>query len=564
MLAYLHVKNIALIKELEIDFDKGLNILTGETGAGKSIVLGSINYVLGAKLKKDFIRSGAKEAIVECVFDISKNHYDEQNIKGLFIKYGISEDENGIIVSRKTTLNGRSVFRINGEVVRLEVITALASLLIDIHSQHEHQSLLSSSRQLDLLDRFAGESMNDLLRKYYSKYKEYNILTSSINLDLMDDEKRRREIAFLKFEMNEIKEASLEINEDIILQTKFDKLSHSKTILQELSNLNNTLYNGADLSHIVSSSLGELKKLNQFDIDLNTIVESLLQLEDLLGTLNRDVVSYIENIEDFEEEVYFVEKRLDLINQLKLKYGDTIDEIYNYLEEKETEHEQLVDFEKTLIETKENIKQIKNELLNISNDIYQLRIEKANKLKNLIEESLSDLNLENSKFNIKITKENEFLSKGMNKVNFMISTNKGEELKPLKEVASGGELSRIMLAIKSILASVDGVDTLVFDEIDTGISGQTAQKVAVKMAELSTERQLICITHLPQITAMANQHYLIQKDIIKNKTITSMRLLKEQESIEEVARMLSGAVTSKAILDSAKEMKQFAKTISKN
>ncbi len=564
MLAYLHVKNIALIKELEIDFDKGLNILTGETGAGKSIVLGSINYVLGAKLKKDFIRSGAKEAIVECVFDISKNHYDEQNIKGLFIKYGISEDENGIIVSRKTTLNGRSVFRINGEVVRLEVITALASLLIDIHSQHEHQSLLSSSRQLDLLDRFAGESMNDLLRKYYSKYKEYNILTSSINIDLMDDEKRRREIAFLKFEMNEIKEASLEINEDIILQTKFDKLSHSKTILQELSNLNNTLYNGADLSHIVSSSLGELKKLNQFDIDLNTIVESLLQLEDLLGTLNRDVVSYIENIEDFEEEVYFVEKRLDLINQLKLKYGDTIDEIYNYLEEKETEHEQLVDFEKTLIETKENIKQIKNELLNISNDIYQLRIEKANKLKNLIEESLSDLNLENSKFNIKITKENEFLSKGMNKVNFMISTNKGEELKPLKEVASGGELSRIMLAIKSILASVDGVDTLVFDEIDTGISGQTAQKVAVKMAELSTERQLICITHLPQITAMANQHYLIQKDIIKNKTITSMRLLKEQESIEEVARMLSGAVTSKAILDSAKEMKQFAKTISKN
>jgi len=561
MLTYLHVKNIALIEELEIDFDYGLNILTGETGAGKSIILGSINYVLGAKVKKDFIRSGAKEAFVECVFDMKSNQLDRVAMKNLLSGYGISLDDEGVIISRKTALNGRSVFRVNGEVVKQDVIKSLASFLIDIHSQHEHQSLLSNSRQLDLLDRYAGIKMEQLLQEFSQKYKEFQKLNNSINDELLDDDKRRREIAFLEFEIDEIKKASLEKGEDIELQKTHDRLSHSQLILDKLSKVNNELYTHTDIGFVISSALGELDKLVVFDEELEPVVENLTQIEDLLGSLKRDMTRYLESMDDFEEELFYAEKRLDLINQIKLKYGNTIDDVFAYLEIKQSEHSSLIDFEKNLQQTKASIKKMKNELVTLSVDIHKLRKSKAKELSKDIQSSLVDLNLENARFEVNVSSVEDFTPKGMDKVMFLISTNRGEDVKPLKEVASGGELSRVMLAIKSILAEVDGVDTLVFDEIDTGISGVTAQKVAEKMARLSNERQLICITHLPQIAAMARAHFLIHKKDIDETTLTYVDPLDEGASVKELARMLSGAVTSDIVLANAKEMKDYAMEI---
>lgn len=561
MLAYLHVKNIALIEELEIDFDQGLNILTGETGAGKSIILGSVNYVLGAKVKKDFIRTGAKEAFVECIFDIVNNKADLLEVQNILAQCGIEYDEQGVIISRKTSLNGRSVFRVNGEVVRLDVIKALATLLIDIHSQHEHQSLLNKSRQLELLDRFAGKKMFNLLSDYILKYRELQKLKNSINEELLDDDKRRREIAFIEFEVNEIIEASLKTGEDDDLQKVFDKLSHSRIIIEKLSSVNNELYNHGDISYVISSALGELDKLAHYDQELKPVIDSLAQIEDLLGIFKRDMNRYLESIDDFEEELYSAEQRLDLINQVKLKYGDTIELVFEYLKVKEEEHIALVTFEKTLIQTKNKIKQLDNDLLELANKIHKLRVMKAKELSTLITDALQDLNLENAEFEALVIKEDQFNIKGLDYIVFMISTNKGEALKPLKDVASGGELSRVMLAIKSVLAYVDGVDTLVFDEIDSGISGHTAQKVAETMARLSKERQIISITHLPQIASMSEKHFLIHKESNEDSTRTFVDPLNEEESINEIARMLSGAVTSDIVLANAREMKKYAKSI---
>jgi len=348
MLAYLHVKNIALIKELEIDFNKGLNILTGETGAGKSILLGSINFVLGAKMKKDFIRQGASEAFVECVFDVPEAEYEKDGIKEFFRRTGISSDENGIIINRKTSKSGRSVFRINGEVVRQDIVKQLSSLLIDIHSQHEHQSLLNSQRQLDLLDRYAGENLKKLVEEYQKVHKDYNNLLTSVNDEMLDDEKRRREIAFIEFEINEINDANLLCGEDDLLQGVYDRLSHSKEIMIELSKLDHGLYQSIDVESLISSVNQHLLRFEDKDPVLKNITDSLYQVEDMLKMLKHAIKDYTDKSDDYEEELFHAENRLDQINQLKLKYGDTIEQIQVYLEAKEKEHKELVNFEEIL------------------------------------------------------------------------------------------------------------------------------------------------------------------------------------------------------------------------
>ncbi len=561
MLTYLHVKNIALIHDLEIDFSSGLNILTGETGAGKSIILGSINYVLGGKSKKDVIRRGADEAMVECVFDVSNKDKEELLIKTILEENGIKPDPNGIIISRKTAVNGRSVFRVNGEVVRQDVIRKLAGLLIDIHSQHEHQSLLSSSRQLELLDRYCGDAMDQLLSLYGELYKEHYDLMKEINVDLMDDEKRRREIAFLEFEIKEIEDANLKIGEDQELQDVYDHLSHSKDILEILGHVDQTFFGRQDISSHISSYISNISKYKDYDKALESVYESLVQIEDILTTLSRDVESFVDQSTDFEEELYESEKRLDVINQLKLKYGDSIESIFDYLSKQQDKHDSLVDYEKNLLETKVKIKSLETKLQKTGDDIHNLRVRKSKELKEQIELLLYDLNLENAQFQVHLDKQKDFGIKGFDKAEFLITTNKGEPLKPLKEVASGGELSRIMLALKSVLAEVDEVGTLIFDEVDTGISGKTAQMVAEKMVDLSGIRQLICITHLPQIASMADHHYRISKRIVDDVAQTDMVLMDEVKSLEEVGRMLGGGRITDNVYKTAQEMRDYGRKI---
>ena len=561
MLTYLHVKNIALIEELDIDFSEGLNILTGETGAGKSIILGSIHYVLGAKIKKDFIRSGAKEAFVECVFDIRRLGPEKKEVKRILDENGIDYDDESIIINRKTAHNGRSVFRANGEVVRQEVIRRLASFLIDIHSQHEHQSLLNSKKQLQMLDRYIGDELMQVQNQFYVAYKKHRKLMDSINEELLDDEKRRREISFLEFEIDEIVKAELKSGEDEKHQKTFDRLSHRKKIISVLSNIEQTFYEEPDFSTILSKHIGELNRVLSYDNQLNNFLESLVQIEDILNTIHHDLSSYLDDGEIYEEDLYFAEERLNTINGLKLKYGDSIDEVLTYKENKEKQLAHLIHYEENLQRTKKELKQLENEMKKLADQLTEIRKKGALMLGINITEALKALNLEHAEFGICVEKLDAYTPFGMDRIVFMISTNKGEKKKPLSDVASGGELSRVMLAIKSILSSVDGVDTLVFDEIDAGISGITAQMVAERMKTLSKERQLICITHLPQIAAMSDCHFLIHKQTLDDFTVTLMKELNQEESIEELARMLSGAKTTEITLANAIEMKAHAEKI---
>ncbi len=558
MLAYLHVKNIALIEELEIDFSEGLNILTGETGAGKSIILGSIHYVLGAKIKKDFIRTGAKEAFVECVFDIGRIGEERQDIQRILQENGVESDEGSIILNRKTAQNGRSVFRVNGEVVRMEVIRRLASYLIDIHSQHEHQSLLISKKQLQMLDRYIGDELLAVLKGYNGAYKNHRQLLDSINEDMLDDEKRRREIAFLEFEIDEITKAELKLGEDEEQQKIFDRLSHRKKIMEILSSIENTFYDAPDFSSMVSKYIGELNRVVAYDEDLTNVLESLAQIEDILNMIHHDLSKYMDDEENYEEVFYHAQERLNTINGLKLKYGDTLVDILEYKNNKEDELADLIHYEEKLQQTKKQIHALEIKMQENADKLTSIRKKGALVLQHEITDALKALNLEHAEFGITVKPLDSYTPLGIDRVVFEISTNKGEAKKPLSDVASGGELSRVMLAIKSILSSVDGVDTLVFDEIDSGISGITAQKVAERMRRLSRERQLICITHLPQIAAMADCHFLIHKETLEDATITQMKTLNEKDSIHELARMLSGAKTTDITIANALEMKAHA------
>ncbi len=561
MLAYLHVKNIALIEELEIDFHEGLNILTGETGAGKSIILGSIHYVLGAKIKKDFIRQGADEAFVECVFDMSDDRYDQMMIKGLLEENGITDNGETILMNRKTAHNGRSVFRINGEVVRQDVVRDISGYLIDIHSQHEHQSLLNNDRQLDMLDRYSGEGLEPVMVAYQKAYQEYKERKHQLSGKYDDDDMRRREISFLEYEIAEIEKAELIPGEDDAWQDTYDRLSHRRTILETLSHLNNELFESVDVDYVIARGTQDLERVLRFDSELSSIHETLTQIEDLMTTLKRDISLYNNDSEAFDEKLFEAEQRLDVINTLKLKYGETIEDILDYGATHQKKLDELLHYEERIEANRKAVKELEDQLYIIAVKMHDKRMDAARILGKQITQTLRTLNLEHAAFQVLITETKGLTYKGTDKVEFLISTNKGEALKPLKEVASGGELSRVMLAVKSILATVDGIDTLVFDEIDTGISGLTAQKVGEVMRQLAQERQLICITHLPQIAAMSNVHFLIHKEVEGEKTRTYMDRLSDEESIQALAQMLSGAVTSDVAIANAKEMKYAAQHI---
>lgn len=558
MLAYLHIRNIALIEELEIDFIRGLNILTGETGAGKSILLGSIQYVLGAKMKKDFIREGAKEASVECIFDLSDNQLDVEELDAIFDEYGLIKDEAGIMISRKTSDNGRSVFRVNGDLVRQDVVNRLAEVLIDMHSQKEHQSLLSKRRQQDMLDRFIGTEIEGPILEYVRLLKEYQTLKKSVLEEHLDDEKRRREIAFLEFEINEILEAELKPGEDQEVEERYESLSNQSHVAEVLNRILNELFGEPDLSHLLSKASHDLDKILRYNSSLSKTKDAIMQTEDILHDIRRDMTHHLDRMEDVSEDLFYLQERIDIINRLKSKYGSSLDEIMNYLRQKQEEHHYLNHYEEELQRTKARIEQLEHELTKIGKIIHELRKKGAHELSARITEALYDLNLKNAILMINVLPKKEFLSKGMDAVEFLITTNLGEAPKDLTEVASGGEISRVMLAMKSVLARVDGVDTLIFDEIDTGISGQTAQMVAQKMRALSNERQLICITHLPQIAAMADAHYRIRKEVVENKTLSFVEALSEEESVAELARIMSGAITSDTVMANARELKAYA------
>ena len=551
MLQNLHVKNLALIDETEVEFGPGLNILSGETGAGKSIIIGSINLALGEKVQKEMLRDNGEAALVELIFFVE----DADTIEAIRA-LDIEMEDDTVILSRKIT-GGRAIGRINGEAVSASKMKAVASLLIDIHGQHEHQSLLSKKKHLEILDTFAKEALGDKKEKLTQCYQEYRKLKDELEHANLDGEERARELSFLEYEVKEIKEAQLTVGEDEELEAVFRKYSNGKKIMDAVGAANAaTSEDDESASERIGRALRELSSVSGYDERVKEMEEQLTEIDNLLSDFNHELASYLSDEEFDEETFYETEKRLDLINHLKSKYGNTIADIIKYGEEKEERINVLNDYDAYLAGLQKNVSEKEKQLEQLSKKVSDIRKKESKKLTESIKNALLDLNFLDVQFTMEFA-ETDYTANGIDDAQFLISTNPGEPVKPLGKVASGGELSRIMLAIKTVMAS-DKIGTLIFDEIDSGISGRTAQMVSEKMNVLGRNHQIICITHLPQIAAMADSHFLIEKSVENQATVSKIHKLTDEESVEELARMLGGVEITDTVLENAREMKQMA------
>ena len=553
MLQNLHVKNLALIDECEVEFSDGLNILSGETGAGKSIIIGSINLALGEKVPKEMLRDSDQPAFVELIFSVD-NEQTAKALKALDVEL----EENTVILSRKITAS-RAIGRVNGEAVSVSRMKEIASYLIDIHGQHEHQSLLSKKKHLDILDEYAKKQLGNKKTELSTAYKEYRALKEEFEKSNIDNEQRSRELSFLEYEVKEIEDASLTPGEDEELETQFKKFSNGKKIMEGV----NAAYSatGGEMdsaSELIGRAVRELGQVSGYDTEVENLENQLAEIDSLLSDFNHEISGYISGAEFDEETFYETQKRLDEINHLKSKYGNSIEEILTSLEEKQKRIAVLNDYDTYLKDLEQQLSKKEAELSAISEEVSKIRQKSAAKLVKEIISALNDLNFLDVKFDMRFDRLPDYTANGIDSPEFLISTNPGEPLKPLGKVASGGELSRIMLGIKTIMAENDHIESLIFDEIDSGISGRTAQMVSEKMNELGKNHQIICITHLPQIAAMADAHFLIEKSVENKSTVSKIYRLSDKQSVAELARMLGGAKITDTVMESAREMKALA------
>lgn len=560
MLESLSVKNLALIEKAEITFGNGLNILSGETGAGKSIVIGSVNIALGGRVPKGIIRHNAEYAYIELVFSI-----EEEVLKKKLEESDVFLEEGQLIIARKLT-ETRSICKVNGETVPASKVKKIANLLMDIHGQHEHQSLLYPSKHLEILDTYAKSQLQSWKIKNQQQFKRWQSIKKELDGYYMNEEERRRELSFLEFEIQDIENAALVSGEEEELTADYRRLVHNKQILEGLSEVSASLGYDSPQSagELVGRSVKIIQQLCEYDENLGKISDELFDLEALLGDINREVASAFADRDLDEEALNQIQARLDLIHSMKRKYGQTIERIQQYLEEKKAEYTRLIHFNERKAELEKELEIIKLELIEITSNMTKIRHEAAKKLENVMKESLIDLNFLDVRFNIEVRALDHFTVDGVDEAEFLISTNPGEEIRPLRAVASGGELSRIMLAIKSVLADSDDTMTLIFDEIDTGISGRTAQKVSEKLSFISCAHQVICISHLAQIVAMADRHFLIEKRVENQNTITNIHCLNKSESVKELARLLGGTQITEKTMETAEEMKELANSTKEN
>ena len=554
MLRVLHVKNMALIEEEKIEFGDGLNILTGETGAGKSILIGSLGVALGSGSFKDYVPENADHASVELIFETQSGR-----VQAWLEEHDIPDMDGQIIISRSFR-KGRSISRINGEVVPIGLVRELSSDLIDIHGQHEHQSLLYPKYHLQLVDDFAGEELEKKKERCRMLYQAYASASQKLKEALRDAGDRAKNMDFISFEVSEIDDAGLRLGEDEELENRFRFLSNAQKIMEALSVVQR-LTDGdgeTDASSQISRASGELSAVASYDEELMQLQSTLSDAEGMLSDFTRALSGYIDAFSYDEQEFSEVSDRLDLINHLKMKYGRTIEDILSYRDARQQELDRLSNFDAYVSGLKAEVEKSRKELLEVCGDITALRKTSAEKLTEQIVRSLRDLNFLDVRFEIHFEKLKEPSGNGMDEVTFLISMNPGLPLRPLQHVASGGELSRIMLGIKTVMAKKDEIECLIFDEIDTGISGRTAQKVSEKMAQLSRDRQVIAITHLAQIASMADVHFLIEKRSEDGKTYTGVRQLTGEEITDELARILGGVQITDAVRATAAEMKRMA------
>lgn len=553
MLQNLRVKNLALIQETEVSFGEGLNILTGETGAGKSLLIGSVNLALGAKFDKEMLRKGAEQASVELQF--SGNDRVGQKLREMELE---AQEDGSVILTRKMQV-GKSVFRINGEVVTARQVKELAEVLIDIHGQHEHQSLLHKKKHMEILDAFGGEDAAALTEEVAKKYRQWKSLEKKLSEENLDEKERAREQSLAEYEWKEIDEAALRPGEDEELEGQYRVMANSQKITEALSeSYAYTEGNANGAGSALGRALRLLGSVSEYDGRLQELESQLAEVDSLLADYNRDLSDYMADVQFDEEAFRKMEERLDLINRLKGKYGNSIEEILSYGKERMEYLEQLADYDTYLEKLREECAAAKASLMSTCGKLGKLRQKNAALLTKLLLEALKNLNFLKVEFVIDLKELDEPTEKGLEDVEFLISTNPGQAPMPLGFVASGGELSRIMLAIKTVLAERDDVDALIFDEIDTGISGKTAWQVSKQLGKVAGAHQVICITHLPQIAAMADEHFVIEKKSDARDTVTDIRRLEEEDSLAELARLLGSDSLSEAALSNAKEMRKQA------
>ena len=557
MLYSLHVKNLALINEQEIEFRKGLNIMSGETGAGKSVIIGSVNLALGGKADSNMIRTGADYALIELTFGID----DEVQLRRLK-ELDIPVEEDGTLILQRKIMEGRSVCKAGGETVSARQLRELSDILINIHGQNDNQVLLSKKKHLQILDEYAGDKLSALKDKCAAAYRDWKNVQKELDETNLDERERSREQDLASFEFDEIESANLKPGEDETLENDYRKMVNSQKIA-EAAGIAAEMTGAGDRDDSASWQIGravrELSSVSSYDKAVDDLLAQLLDIDNLLSDFRHNLSSYISDLEFDPEGFAETEDRLNTVNHLKDKYGGTIEAVLKYRDEKEEELRKLEDLgayrEKLLADEKK----LHEKVLGLCADISAVRKENAHKLSQLLRKALEDLNFIDVKFEIAVDSLDERVSaEGYDDVEFMISTNPGEALRPLSNVASGGELSRIMLALKTVVSEKNEIDTLIFDEIDAGISGHTAWKVSEKLGRLSLDHQIICITHLPQIAAMADSHFEIRKELAdengQERTVTRITELTDDERVSELARMLGGAEITDTALENARDM----------
>ena len=548
MLLNLQVKNLALIEKAEVSFSEGLNILTGETGAGKSIIIGSVNMALGGKTSRDMIRQGADYAYVELVFSV-----DDPVKRKRLEELDLDLPEDGTIIISKKIMPTRSLSKINDETVTTGRLKEITSLLIDIHGQHEHQSLLYKSKHLQILDAYARSQTQPLKEKISVNYHQYQEVLKALEEMNQDQESRLREADFLLYEIEELENAGLKEGEEEELTSSYRRLSHAQKIMEYLS----SAYQAIDGEQI-GRALHDVTQAAEYDEAVAGIRDQLFDAESILRDVVRDISGYMDQFSFDEEAFVQMEKRLDLIHNLQAKYGSTVREIMEKLEEKRKRLDDLEHFDLIKAQKEKEREKTEEKLEQLCTELSKVRQSAAKILTEKIRQGLEDLNFIDVAFEMEFRRLEQYTASGFDEAEFMISTNPGMPVRPLGMVASGGELSRIMLAIKAVLADTDDIPTLIFDEIDTGISGRTAQKVSEKLSYIARNHQVICITHLPQIAAMADTHFEIAKSAAAGSTTTTIHPLCGDEMVKELARLLGGAKITDAVYDNAREMKVLA------
>ncbi len=540
MISTLHIKNVGIIDDITINLNEGLNILTGETGAGKTLIIDSLQIISGGRFSKEMIRKGEEFSYVEVSMYLPEN---KQNI------------EENVVVSREIYSNGRNTCKINGRLVSVTELKNFMQTIIDIHGQHENQTLLDTSMHIKYLDGMANKEIFKFKEEYNVLYQRYNELKKEILLNFGDDKEKQRELDLLKYQKNEIEEAKLKEGEEEELEQTRTKMLNSEKISKNLNEANSRINESAIDS--ISLAIRAMEKIEEIDTKYEKSLNSLKSIYYDIQELSRDIEEYSEEAYFDEEERSKVEERLDIIYMLKRKYGNSINEIIKYNAEVNERIDKIENSEEYVNNLKNELKKVKEQMKKIASEMTKIRNEYSIKLENKINKELAELEMQNAKFSIKIEQEEKFGINGLDKIEFMISTNIGEDRKPLAKIASGGEMSRIMLAIKKVIADIDEVYTMVFDEIDTGISGIAANSVGEKLKCISKKHQVLCVTHLANIAAKGDYNYYINKEAKENRTKTTIKTLNEEETIKEIARIASGDIND-ITLEHAKNLRKIA------